>query len=213
MPEAPARRRQSTLPSPKRIRVLFLVPLLAAKDAAAHPRARRPPLLLKPYHLHDFLEKVGDLLVEAGAIAEPIRSMALLRRHRKTARHSRRAQRKAQRRDVCLPRGLSNVRRRIAGIRAPGRRRPQEARKRTQRPRTSINCATQPLYKNPHFTSIPRLAQQLRHALPHHRMHHLRRNLRKRHQHEPPLRHSRMRNLQARPPAPRSIQTSEYPCQ
>jgi hypothetical protein len=33
------------------------------------------PYLQKPYHLHDFLEKVSDLLVEAGAIAEPIRSI------------------------------------------------------------------------------------------------------------------------------------------
>ena len=29
------------------------------------------PTLLKPYHLHDFLEKVGELLVEAGAIETP----------------------------------------------------------------------------------------------------------------------------------------------
>jgi hypothetical protein len=33
------------------------------------------PYSLKPYHLHDFLEKVSELLVEAGAIAEPIRSI------------------------------------------------------------------------------------------------------------------------------------------
>ena len=33
------------------------------------------PYLQKPYHLHEFLEKVSELLVESGAIAEPIRSI------------------------------------------------------------------------------------------------------------------------------------------
>ena len=60
---------------PKRIRVLFLVPLLAARDAQPILEKEGLPYLLKPYHLHDFLEKVGELLVEAGAIADPIRSM------------------------------------------------------------------------------------------------------------------------------------------
>ncbi len=61
---------------PKRIRVLFLVPLLAARDAQPILEKEGLPYLLKPYHLHDFLEKVGELLVEAGAIADPIRSMS-----------------------------------------------------------------------------------------------------------------------------------------
>jgi hypothetical protein len=33
------------------------------------------PYIAKPYHLHEFLEKVSDLLLEAGAIDAPIRSM------------------------------------------------------------------------------------------------------------------------------------------
>ena len=33
------------------------------------------PYSLVPYHLNDFLEMVSDLLVEAGAIAQPIRSI------------------------------------------------------------------------------------------------------------------------------------------
>jgi PleD family two-component response regulator len=60
---------------PKRIRVLFLVPLLAARDAQPILEKEGLPYLLKPYHLHDFLEKVGELLVEAGVLADPIRSM------------------------------------------------------------------------------------------------------------------------------------------
>jgi CheY-like chemotaxis protein len=61
---------------PKRIRVLFLVPLLAAPQAQPILEKEGLPYLLKPYHLHDFLEKVGELLVEAGALADPIRSMS-----------------------------------------------------------------------------------------------------------------------------------------
>jgi DNA-binding response OmpR family regulator len=61
---------------PKRIRVLFLVPLLAAPAAQPILEKEGLPYLLKPYHLHDFLEKVGELLVEAGALADPIRSMS-----------------------------------------------------------------------------------------------------------------------------------------
>jgi CheY-like chemotaxis protein len=61
---------------PKRIRVLFLVPLLAAPEAQPILEKEGLPYLLKPYHLHDFLEKVGELLVEAGALDDPIRSMS-----------------------------------------------------------------------------------------------------------------------------------------
>jgi PleD family two-component response regulator len=81
---------------PKRIRVLFLVPMLAAKQAQPVLEREGLPYLLKPYHLHDFLEKVGELLVEAGALADPIRSMrdisagAKKKRGVRTARTSRR---------------------------------------------------------------------------------------------------------------------------
>jgi CheY-like chemotaxis protein len=62
--------------TPKRLRVLYLVPLLAAKHAQPMLEREGMPYSLKPYHLHDFLEKVSELLVEAGALAEPIRSMS-----------------------------------------------------------------------------------------------------------------------------------------
>jgi DNA-binding response OmpR family regulator len=57
----------------KRIRVLFLVPAHGANGIQAVLEREELPYSLKPYHLHDFLEKISELLVEAGAIAEPIR--------------------------------------------------------------------------------------------------------------------------------------------
>jgi len=60
---------------PKRIRVLFLVPMLARKDVIPVLEREGLPYSLKPYSLHDFLEKVSELLLEAHAITEPIRSM------------------------------------------------------------------------------------------------------------------------------------------
>ena len=57
----------------KRIRVLFLVPLAGTKGVQAVLEREGLPYSLKPYHLNDFLEKISELLVEAGAIAEPIR--------------------------------------------------------------------------------------------------------------------------------------------
>src|SRR5208282_4106962 len=59
----------------KHIRVLFLVPLHLAKAVQPVLEAEGLPYSAKPYHLHDFLEKVSELLVDAGAIAEPIRSI------------------------------------------------------------------------------------------------------------------------------------------
>ena len=60
---------------PKGIRALYLVPVARAKELQPILEREGLPYSLKPYHLHDFLEKVSELLVEAGAIAEPIRSI------------------------------------------------------------------------------------------------------------------------------------------
>jgi hypothetical protein len=57
------------------LRVLFLVPVLALKEVQPVLEREGLPYTIKPYHLHDFLEKVSELLVESGAIEEPIRSM------------------------------------------------------------------------------------------------------------------------------------------
>lgn len=89
----------------KRLRVLFLVPLLAAKHVQPILEQEGLPYSPKPYHLHDFLEKVSELLLEAGAISEPIRSMGGLSagkkrvRARRVAREGRRGTMFASRED------------------------------------------------------------------------------------------------------------------
>jgi DNA-binding response OmpR family regulator len=57
----------------KRARVLFLVPELAGAVAQPVLEREHVPYALKPFHLHDFLEKVSDLLMETSSIAAPIR--------------------------------------------------------------------------------------------------------------------------------------------
>lgn len=68
------------------LRVLFLVPALAARWAQPALERESLPFVGKPYHLHDFLEKISDLLIEAKAIQQPIRNVYLNagkeRRHR-----------------------------------------------------------------------------------------------------------------------------------
>lgn len=92
-------------PAPTRIRPLFLIPQDRAKDLQPILEREGLPYSLKPYHLNDFLEKVSELLVEAGAIAEPIRSIGGFnsgkrrRRTSKSARDSRRGTMFASRED------------------------------------------------------------------------------------------------------------------
>jgi DNA-binding response OmpR family regulator len=56
-----------------RIRALFLIPEAAERQFVGPLEAARLPYVVRPYHLHDFLEKVSDLLVEVKAIEAPIR--------------------------------------------------------------------------------------------------------------------------------------------
>ncbi len=56
-----------------RARVLFLVPEMAGPETQAVLEQERLPYVLKPFHLHDFLDKVSDLLLETNAISAPIR--------------------------------------------------------------------------------------------------------------------------------------------
>jgi DNA-binding response OmpR family regulator len=58
-----------------RIRVLYLVPEFTGGQYTSQIEAARLPYVLRPYHLHDFLEKVSDLLVEVKAIEAPIRQV------------------------------------------------------------------------------------------------------------------------------------------
>jgi DNA-binding response OmpR family regulator len=80
-----------------RARVLFLVPELAGAEAQPVLERARLPYSLKPLHLHDFLEKVSDLLLETQAIPAPIRRVRYQpkapdrRRKDRRASHDRRA--------------------------------------------------------------------------------------------------------------------------
>lgn len=58
-----------------RFRALFLIPVRMAPKLQPLLEREGLPYSLVPYHLNDFLEKVSELLVEAGAIAQPIRSI------------------------------------------------------------------------------------------------------------------------------------------
>ncbi len=58
-----------------RIRVLYLVPELTGSQYIDALETARFPYVVRPYHLHDFLEKVSDLLVEVKAIEAPIRQV------------------------------------------------------------------------------------------------------------------------------------------
>lgn len=74
-----------------RIRALFLIPETAERQYIGPLEAARLPYVVRPYHLHDFLEKVSDLLVEIKAIEAPIRLVrrefgALRKKKRQAAR-------------------------------------------------------------------------------------------------------------------------------
>jgi DNA-binding response OmpR family regulator len=58
-----------------RVRVLFLVPALSASQYVTALETSKLPYFVRPYHLHDFLEKVSDLLVEVKAIDNPLRQV------------------------------------------------------------------------------------------------------------------------------------------
>jgi DNA-binding response OmpR family regulator len=92
-------------PAPIRLRPLFLIPQDRTKQLQPILEREGLPYSVKPYHLNDFLEKVSELLVEAGAIAEPIRSIGGFnagkrkRRNSKSARDGRRGTMFASRED------------------------------------------------------------------------------------------------------------------
>ena len=58
-----------------RLRVLYILPELAGGQYVGPLEAAKLPYVVRPYHLHDFLEKVSDLLVEIKAIEAPIRQV------------------------------------------------------------------------------------------------------------------------------------------
>ncbi len=76
------------------IRVLFLLPPGTDRNVQATLEEEGLPYASKPCHLHDFLEKVSELLVDGGAIARPLRSIGGFqegKKRRKEGRFSREA--------------------------------------------------------------------------------------------------------------------------
>lgn len=75
-----------------RIRALYLIPELAGGLYIGPLELARLPYVVRPYHLHDFLEKVSDLLVEVKAIEAPLRQVrrefGALRKKKKQAGRS-----------------------------------------------------------------------------------------------------------------------------
>jgi DNA-binding response OmpR family regulator len=58
-----------------RVRTLYLVPEISGSQYLGHLEFARLPYVVRPFHLHDFLEKVSDLLVEVKAIEAPLRQV------------------------------------------------------------------------------------------------------------------------------------------
>ena len=56
-----------------RLRILFVVPEISGSELVGQLEISHLPYVMRPFHLHDFLEKVSDLLVEIKAIAGPLR--------------------------------------------------------------------------------------------------------------------------------------------
>lgn len=78
----------------RRLRVLFLLPPAVVKKVQPVLEREELPYALKPYNVHDILEKVSDLLLESGAIDSPLRTIrefapakrSLFRRARRDSR-------------------------------------------------------------------------------------------------------------------------------
>jgi DNA-binding response OmpR family regulator len=75
-----------------RVRALYLVPEMTGGQFVSALESARAPYVVRPFHLHDFLEKVSDLLVEVRAIEGPIRQVrhefGALRKKKKQAGRS-----------------------------------------------------------------------------------------------------------------------------
>jgi len=56
-----------------RLRNLYVVPEIGGSQFVGHLEISHLPYVVRPFHLHDFLEKVSDLLVEVKAIEGPLR--------------------------------------------------------------------------------------------------------------------------------------------
>jgi DNA-binding response OmpR family regulator len=59
-----------------RIRVLYIVPEMTGSTYVKTLEKAHLPYVTRPFHFHDFLEKVSDLLFEVHAIAVPLRQVS-----------------------------------------------------------------------------------------------------------------------------------------
>ena len=59
-----------------RLRVLYILPEMSGGQFVGPLEAAKLPYVVRPFHLHDFLEKVSDLLVEVKAIEAPLRQVS-----------------------------------------------------------------------------------------------------------------------------------------
>jgi DNA-binding response OmpR family regulator len=59
-----------------RIRVLYIVPEMTGSTYVKILEKSHLPYVTRPFHFHDFLEKVSDLLFEVHAIAMPLRQVS-----------------------------------------------------------------------------------------------------------------------------------------
>ena len=59
-----------------RIRVLYIVPEMTGSTYVKTLEKSHLPYVTRPFHFHDFLEKVSDLLFEVHAIAVPLRQVS-----------------------------------------------------------------------------------------------------------------------------------------
>jgi PleD family two-component response regulator len=73
----------------RNFRTLFLVPLMGSKEIPLLLEREGLPYAFKPYHLHDFLQKVSELLLESGAISDSLRDVESLAKKRRSFREAR----------------------------------------------------------------------------------------------------------------------------
>jgi DNA-binding response OmpR family regulator len=59
-----------------RIRVLYIIPEMTGSKYLKTLEQAHLPYVARPFHFHDFLEKVSDLLFEVHAIAVPLRQVS-----------------------------------------------------------------------------------------------------------------------------------------
>ena len=59
-----------------RMRVLYILPEMTGSKYVKALEQARLPYVTRPFHFHDFLEKVSDLLFEVNAIAAPLRQVS-----------------------------------------------------------------------------------------------------------------------------------------